>query len=99
MFSKWYWIWKYLFEQIRVKGEKGDVLIALSGSGNSKNILNALKIANKLGIKTHSILGFDGGHAKKFQKFYSFFSKWHASFWRSSIDSRSCLYDILRRRK
>ena len=55
-------------EQIRVKGEKGDVLIVLSGSGNSKNILNALKIANKLGIKTHAILGFDGGHAKKISK-------------------------------
>ncbi|MDB9983851.1 SIS domain-containing protein [Candidatus Pelagibacter sp.] len=55
-------------EQIRVKGEKGDVLIVLSGSGNSKNILKALKIANKLGLKTHAILGFNGGLAKKISK-------------------------------
>ena len=45
----------FIQSKLGVKGEKGDVLIALSGSGNSKNILNALKIANKLGIKTHSI--------------------------------------------
>jgi len=52
-------------EQLRVKGKKGDILIVLSGSGNSKNIINVLKIAKKIGIKTFGILGFSGGKAKK----------------------------------
>lgn len=51
-------------EQLRVKGNKGDILIVLSGSGNSKNIINALKISKKIGIKSYAILGFNGGKAK-----------------------------------
>ena len=51
-------------EQLRVKSSKGDVLIVLSGSGNSENIINVLKIAKKLGIKTYAILGYNGGKAK-----------------------------------
>lgn len=56
-------------EQLKVKGQKGDILIALSGSGNSKNILNALKVANKMKIKTFAILGYSGGKAKKLAKY------------------------------
>lgn len=51
-------------EQIRVKGQHNDVLIALSGSGNSPNIIKALEVSNDLGLKTCAILGFDGGKAK-----------------------------------
>lgn len=49
---------------IKVKALPGDILIVLSGSGNSPNIINALKEAKKLNIKTYAILGFDGGIAK-----------------------------------
>lgn len=45
--------------------KKGDLLICVSGSGNSKNIINALKFAKKRKCKTLSFLGFDGGKAKK----------------------------------
>jgi D-sedoheptulose 7-phosphate isomerase len=55
-------------EQLKVKGQKGDILIVLSGSGNSKNILNVLRAANKMKIKTFAILGYDGGKAKKLTK-------------------------------
>ena len=55
-------------EQIKVKGNKNDILIVLSGSGNSPNIINALKIANQKEMKTFAILGFDGGEAKKLAK-------------------------------
>ena len=48
-------------QQIETKGEKGDVLIVLSGSGNSKNIIKAINVAKKLDMQTHAILGFDGG--------------------------------------
>ena len=51
-------------EQLRVKGDPGDMLIALSGSGNSPNILKVLEIARKMNVNTHAILGFDGGKAK-----------------------------------
>jgi D-sedoheptulose 7-phosphate isomerase len=51
-------------EQLRVKAAKGDLLIVLSGSGNSKNIINALKMAKKLEIKSYAILGYSGGKAK-----------------------------------
>jgi D-sedoheptulose 7-phosphate isomerase len=56
-------------EQIRVKGQPGDVLIALSGSGNSPNIVKALEIGNALGLVTFAILGFDGGKAKNLAQF------------------------------
>ena len=50
--------------QLAVQGRKGDVLIALSGSGNSPNILNALEQAKKMGIRSFAILGYKGGKAK-----------------------------------
>jgi len=50
--------------QLAVLAQPNDILIALSGSGNSPNILNALSLARNLGVKTFAILGFDGGKAK-----------------------------------
>jgi len=47
--------------QLENLAKKGDILIALSGSGNSLNILNAVNTAKKIGIFTYAILGFDGG--------------------------------------
>jgi D-sedoheptulose 7-phosphate isomerase len=49
-------------------GTSGDVLICISTSGNSKNILNVLKLAKKMRIKTISFLGKKGGKAKKYSK-------------------------------
>lgn len=50
--------------QLAVHARPGDVLIVLSGSGNSANILNALQMASKLGMKSYAILGYTGGKAK-----------------------------------
>ena len=50
--------------QLAVQGSAGDLLIALSGSGNSPNIVNALEQAKTMRIKTYAILGYDGGKAK-----------------------------------
>jgi D-sedoheptulose 7-phosphate isomerase len=52
-------------EQIRVKANPGDVLIVLSGSGNSPNVVKALEMGNAKGMKTFAILGFSGGHCKR----------------------------------
>jgi|LakMenEpi03Aug12_release.lakeMendotaPanAssembly.Ray.scaffolds.fasta_scaffold288277_2 D-sedoheptulose 7-phosphate isomerase len=58
--------YKFIFsEQLKVKAEAGDILIVLSGSGNSKNIIEALKQAKKNNIITIGILGYNGGLAKK----------------------------------
>lgn len=48
-------------EQLRVKAEPGDVLIVLSGSGNSANVVKALETGNAKGMKTFAVLGFSGG--------------------------------------
>ena len=55
-------------EQLKVKGKKNDLLIVLSGSGNSPNVINAIKTANKLNMRTFAILGFNGGKCKKIAK-------------------------------
>ena len=51
-------------EQIKVKGNPGDILIVLSGSGNSSNVVRALETANQIGMKTFAVLGFTGGRCK-----------------------------------
>ena len=48
-------------EQLRNLGEPGDLLIAISGSGNSPNILRAVEWANTHGIETFGITGYTGG--------------------------------------
>ncbi|MDB2524205.1 SIS domain-containing protein [Amylibacter sp.] len=39
----------------------GDVLILISGSGNSQNVINAARMASKLNVTSIAIVGFDGG--------------------------------------
>lgn len=56
---------KIYCEQLAVQGKSGDVLIALSGSGNSPNIVSALERARAMGIRSFAILGFDGGVCKQ----------------------------------
>ncbi len=45
-------------------GNKGDILIAISTSGNSKNIVNAVETAHKKGMKVIGLLGNNGGALK-----------------------------------
>ncbi len=49
--------------QLHTFSASGDILIVLSGSGNSPNILRALETGQELGLKSFAILGFDGGKA------------------------------------
>lgn len=51
-------------EQLAVYGEASDILIALSGSGNSPNIVNVLEQAKRMDIKSYAILGFNGGKSR-----------------------------------
>jgi D-sedoheptulose 7-phosphate isomerase len=52
-------------EQLAVQGEPGDLLIVLSGSGNSPNIVSVLQQAKAMKIKSYAILGFSGGRSKE----------------------------------
>lgn len=47
--------------QLRSLGNEGDLLIIVSGSGNSPNVIDALKTAHELGIHTMALVGYDGG--------------------------------------
>lgn len=48
-------------EQLRNFAEPGDLLMAISGSGNSPNVLRAMEYANSLGCRTIALTGRDGG--------------------------------------
>lgn len=57
--------YKYIFsEQLKNLGRKGDMLLIITGSGNSENILEAVQTAKKKGMETFGLLGFDGGKVK-----------------------------------
>ena len=51
--------------QLKNKLEKGDIIIAISGSGNSQNIINAVEYAKVCGNKIIGITGFSGGKLKE----------------------------------
>ena len=52
-------------EQLRNLAEPKDVVIAISGSGNSPNVLRAIEYANKNRMVSVGMTGFDGGKLKK----------------------------------
>ena len=56
-------------EQLAVLAESDDLLVVLSGSGNSPNILRVLEQANAMGVKSYAILGFSGGKCKSLADF------------------------------
>jgi D-sedoheptulose 7-phosphate isomerase len=59
-------------EQLKNLASPGDLLIAISGSGNSPNILRAVEWANQIGMVTFGVTGYDGGQLKKIAK-----KNWH----------------------
>ena len=51
--------------QVDMKGSQDDILVAISASGNSPNIIKALAKAKEKGLITIAFVGFDGGKAKE----------------------------------
>jgi D-sedoheptulose 7-phosphate isomerase len=51
--------------QIEMQAQPGDTLICISSSGNSANILAALRKASSMGLKTIALTGFDGGESAR----------------------------------
>jgi len=52
-------------EPLRNLGTAGDLLLIITGSGNSANILEVIKTAKEMKIETYGLLGFQGGKAKE----------------------------------
>lgn len=55
-------------QQLRTFASDGDMVIAISGSGNSLNILKAIEWANQNGLVTVGVTGYDGGKLKNISK-------------------------------
>jgi D-sedoheptulose 7-phosphate isomerase len=55
-------------EQLKNLARPGDLLIAISGSGNSPNVLRAVDWANRNGLKTFGCTGFSGGKLRGLAK-------------------------------
>ena len=52
-------------EQLKNCLKKNDLVIGVSGSGNSPNVIKAIEYANQQAVKTIGICGFDGGRLKQ----------------------------------
>ncbi|WP_370750693.1 SIS domain-containing protein [Eubacterium sp.] len=51
--------------QLQGKIKKGDILMAISGSGNSPNVINAVEYGKKQGCKVVGLTGYSGGRLKE----------------------------------
>ncbi len=55
----------YVFErQVQALGREGDILIGISTSGNSENVVRAVRLCRERGIKTIGLLGGNGGRLR-----------------------------------
>jgi len=68
-------------EQVKNLLNEGDLLITLSGSGNSDNVIKATHAANSIGVNTLAICGYDGGKLKQISG---------SSVWIQSNDMQLC---------
>ena len=55
-------------QQLMNYGQPGDLAIAISGSGNSPNVLRAVDWANRHGLTTFGMTGYDGGQLRQIQQ-------------------------------
>jgi len=55
-------------QQLMHYAQAGDLLVAISGSGNSPNVLAAVDWANRHGLRTFGMTGYDGGKLKRVQQ-------------------------------
>jgi D-sedoheptulose 7-phosphate isomerase len=72
---------KVFSEQVKNLLDEGDLLITLSGSGNSENVIKATNVANKMKVNTLAICGYDGGKLKQVS---------NKSLWIRSNDMQLC---------
>jgi len=63
-------------EQLKNLLRKDDLVIAISGSGNSENVIKAIDYSNSIGVDTIGLSGFDGGKLRQKAK-YNFWVRSH----------------------
>jgi D-sedoheptulose 7-phosphate isomerase len=56
-------------EQLKNVAQPGDLVVAVSGSGNSENVVRAVAYANEAGCDTLGLCGFSGGRLKELARF------------------------------
>lgn len=56
-------------EPLKNKLKPGDIVIGISGSGNSENVVRAFEYANQIGAETVAFVGYKGGKLKKLAKY------------------------------
>jgi D-sedoheptulose 7-phosphate isomerase len=67
--------------QLKAIMDEGDLLVAISGSGSSPNVVKAVEYANSIGGDTLAVVGYDGGKVKELSK---------AAVWVESFDMQLC---------
>ena len=67
--------------QLKAILDAGDLVVAVSGSGNSRNVVKAVEYANQAGAETLAVVGYDGGTLKKIAQH---------SVWVPSFDMQLC---------
>ena len=67
--------------QLKAILDAGDLVIAVSGSGNSRNVVKAVEYANQAGAETLAVVGYDGGTLKRIAKHH---------VWVPSFDMQLC---------
>lgn len=67
--------------QLKAIMDEGDLLVAISGSGNSPNVVKAVEYANSIGGDTLAVVGYDGGKVKELSK---------TAVWVESFDMQLC---------
>ena len=67
--------------QLKSVLEQGDIVVAISGSGNSANVMKAVEYANAAGADTLALVGYDGGTLKRIAKY---------CVWVPSFDMQLC---------
>ncbi len=67
--------------QLKAIMDEGDLLVAISGSGNSPNVIKAVEYANSIGGDTLAVVGYDGGKVKELCK---------TVVWVESFDMQLC---------
>ena len=58
-------MYEIFVQQLMNYGSRGDLAIAISGSGNSPNVLTAVDWGNRHGLTTFALTGFEGGKLRK----------------------------------
>ena len=52
-------------DQLITLSNPGDLLVVITASGNSKNLIHAIEVCQSLGVEVYSLTGFDGGKVKE----------------------------------